>query len=170
MGMLEMVMTMSYEQLLMDQEFVRMIRRVLQGIAVNRDTIALDVIEAVGPAGNYLMQKHTLKYMRSDLSTTKLINRRMRDHWESRGAKDMAAAAREEAIKLLETHKPIPLPDDVKARIHDIVAEGEAEPRIWRLSGRETHSIQPYCIGRPRKERDRPVFFIFAPYNYCKPC
>jgi len=56
MGMLEMGMTMSYEDLLIDQEIVRMIRRVLQGIAVNKDTIALDVIKKVGPNGNYLGQ------------------------------------------------------------------------------------------------------------------
>ena len=127
MGMLEMGMTMSYEQLLIDQEFVKMIRRVLQGIAVNPDTIALDVIKAVGPAGNYLSQKHTRQYMRSELSTTKLINRRMRDHWASRGAKDIAATAREEAIRILETYKPTPLAPDVQKRIHDIVLEGEEE-------------------------------------------
>lgn len=127
MGMLEMGMTMSYEQLLMDQEFVKMIRRVLQGIAVNRDTLALDVIKAVGPAGNFLTQKHTRQYMRSELSTTKLINRRMRDHWEARGAKDLAAVAREEAVKILETYKPTPLPEDVKKKIRAIVEEGEAE-------------------------------------------
>lgn len=127
MGMLEMGMTMSYEQLLMDQEFVKMIRRVLQGIAVNRDTLALDVIKAVGPAGNFLTQKHTRQYMRSELSTTKLINRRMRDHWEARGSKDLAAVAREEAVKILETYKPTPLPEDVKKKIRAIVEEGEAE-------------------------------------------
>lgn len=120
-------MTMSYEQLLIDQEFVKMIRRVLQGIAVNPDTIALDVIKAVGPAGNYLSQKHTRQYMRSELSTTKLINRRMRDNWVSRGAKDIAATAREEAIRILETYKPTPLAPDVQKRIHDIVLEGEEE-------------------------------------------
>ena len=75
MGMLEMGMTMSYEQLLIDQEIVKMIRRILQGIAVNKDTIALDVIKKVGPAGNYLGERHTLKYMRQELSTTTLINR-----------------------------------------------------------------------------------------------
>lgn len=134
MGMLEMGMTMSYEQLLMDEEFVKMVRRVLQGIAVNRDTVALDVIKAVGPAGNYLSQKHTRTYMRQELSTTNLINRRMRDSWERAGAKDMAAAAREKAIKILETYKPTPLPDDVKKRVHEIVEEGEAESRERRSS------------------------------------
>lgn len=127
MGMLEMGMTMSYEQLLIDEEIVRMIRRILQGIPVNKETIALDVIKAVGPAGNYLAQKHTMKYMRTDLSTTTLINRKMRNNWENAGAKDLPAVAREKAIEILENHKPIPLPDDVKKRIHDLVEEGEAE-------------------------------------------
>lgn len=46
MGMMEMGMTMSYEQLLTDAEIVRMTRRILQGIPVNPDTMALDVIKA----------------------------------------------------------------------------------------------------------------------------
>lgn len=125
--MLEMGMTMSYEQLLIDQEIVKMVRRILQGIAVNKDTIALDVIKKVGPAGNYLAERHTLKYMRQELSTTNLINRKMRDNWEKNGAKDIAEAAREQAIEILENYKPTPLPDDVRKKIRDIVLEGEAE-------------------------------------------
>ncbi len=127
MGMLEMGMTMSYEQLLIDQEIVHMTRRILQGIPVNKETIALDVIKAVGPCGNYLSQRHTLKYMRKELSTTNLINRKMRDNWENAGSKDMVAVAREKAIDILENYKVTPLPDDVKKKIHDIVEEGEAE-------------------------------------------
>ena len=129
MGMLEMGMTMSYEQLLIDQEIVRMIRRILQGIAVNKDTIALDVIQKVGPAGNYLGERHTLKYMRKELSTTNLINRKMRDNWEKAGSKDMAQRAREQAIEILENYKATPLPKDVAKKIRDIVEEGELESR-----------------------------------------
>ncbi len=125
--MLEMGMTMSYEQLLIDQEIVRMIRRIMKGITVNKDTIALDVIQKVGPAGNYLAERHTLKYMRQELSTTELINRRMRDHWENAGAKDMAQVAREKAIDILENYKAEPLPDDVAKKIRSIVEEGEEE-------------------------------------------
>lgn len=127
MGMLEMGMTMSYEQLLIDQEIVRMIRRILQGIAVNKETIALDVIKKVGPAGNYLGERHTLKYMRQELSTTRLFNRKMRDNWERSGGKDIAAVAREEAIEILKTYKPTPLPEEVRKKIRSIVEEGEAE-------------------------------------------
>ncbi|MBK5254309.1 MAG: trimethylamine methyltransferase family protein [Peptostreptococcaceae bacterium] len=127
MGMLEMGMTMSYEQLLIDQEIVHMSSRILQGIPVNKDTIALEVIKAVGPANNYLAQRHTLKYMRQELSTTELIDRRMREGWEKRGSKDMFELAREKAIDILENYKVTPLPDDVKKKIHDIVVEGEEE-------------------------------------------
>lgn len=127
MGMLEMGMTMSYEQLLIDQEIVHMIRRVLQGIPVNKETIALDVIQKVGPAGNYLGERHTLKYMRQELSTTNLINRKMRDNWLNAGGKDMAERAREQAIEILENYKPIPLPADVAKKIRSIVEEGELE-------------------------------------------
>ena len=135
MGMLEMGMTMSYEQLLIDEEIARMIRRVLQGIAVNKETLAMDVIKAVGPAGNYLSHRHTLKHMRKELSTTMLIDRKMRSNWEQAGSRDIAQVANEKAIEILENHKPIPLPDDVKKRIREIVEEGEAE--AWEEMERE---------------------------------
>ena len=124
-----MGLTMSYEQLLIDQEIVKMIRRILQGITVNKDTIGLDVIKAVGASGNYLSQRHTLKYMRSELSTTNLINRRMRDNWLNAGGKDMATVANEQAIQILENYKATPLPADVRKKIRDIVEEGEAEAK-----------------------------------------
>lgn len=127
MGMLEMGMTMSYEQLLIDQEIVHMSNRILQGIPVNKDTIALEVIKAVGPAGNYLAQRHTLKYMRQELSTTNLIDRTMREGWEKRGSKDIFESANEKAIEILENYQATPLPDDVKKKIRDIVQEGEDE-------------------------------------------
>jgi trimethylamine--corrinoid protein Co-methyltransferase len=127
MGMLDMGMTMSYEQLLIDQEIVRMIRRVLQGISVNKETIALDVIKGVGASGNYLSEKHTRMNMRTESSQAKLIDRKMRSGWEKDGSKDMETRANEEAIKILETYKPLPLPTDVAKQIREIILEAEEE-------------------------------------------
>lgn len=129
MGMLEMGLTMSYEQLLIDQEIVKMIRRILQGIPVNKETIGLDVIKSVGAGGNYLSQRHTLKHMRSELSTTNLINRRMRDNWIKAGSMDMPQAANEQARQILESYQATPLPEDVRKKIRAIVEEGEEEAR-----------------------------------------
>ncbi len=130
MGMLEMGMTMSYEQLLIDAEIVRMVRRIMQGIAVNRETLALDVVKAVGPGGTYLGQKHTMQYMRSESSQAKLIDRRMYESWEKAGKKDMEQRAHEEALKILEHHKPIPLPPGVAKEIRGIIEEAEEERGI----------------------------------------
>ena len=100
--MMEMGMTMSYEQLLCDAEIARMSRRLEYGIPVNKDTLALDVIKEVGPANNYLATRHTLKYMRKELSTTKYIDRTQRETWEKKGSMTMTEAAHAKAIDILE--------------------------------------------------------------------
>lgn len=125
LGMIDMGMAISYEQFLMDAEFVRMFKRTEQEVVVDEDAIALDVIKAVGPAGNYLSQRHTLKHMKKEISSTKLIDRRMREGWEKDGAKDMPTRAHEEALKILAEHYAEPLTQEVQAKIKDIIAREE---------------------------------------------
>ena len=127
MGMLEMGMAMSYEQLLIDAEIARMIRRVLQGIAINDETLAVEVIKAAGPAGTYLNQKHTMKFMRRESSQVKLIDRNMFEAWEKQGSKDIRERANGEARKILENHKPLPLPEAAAKEIRKIIEEAEFE-------------------------------------------
>ena len=127
MGMMEMGMTMSYEQLLCDAEIARMSRRLEYGIPVNKDTLALDVIKEVGPANNYLATRHTLNYMRKELSTTKYIDRTQRETWEKKGSMTMTEAAHAKAIDILENYHPEPLPEDIQRAIHNIVEDGERE-------------------------------------------
>ena len=123
LGMVDMGMAVSYEQFVMDAEFVRMFKRIEQGMEVNDDTLALDVIQAVGPAGNFLGQRHTLNHMRKELSTTTLIDRRMRDSWEKHGSLDMPARARAKAKEILNTHVVEPLPPEIARRIREIIEE-----------------------------------------------
>lgn len=102
-----------------------MIKRVMQGIAVNDETLALEVIKAVGAGGNYLKQKHTRQYMKQEQSRVKLIDRRMRDRWMEKGGKSMADRAREEALQIKQNHYPQPLPPEVSSRLRAIVEEAE---------------------------------------------
>ncbi|SCJ89960.1 Trimethylamine:corrinoid methyltransferase [uncultured Eubacterium sp.] len=126
LGMIDMGMAISYEQFLMDAEFVRMFKRTEKKAMVDEDALALEVIEAVGPAGNYLSQRHTLKHMRDEISTTTLIDRQMREKWEKDGAKDMPARARALAKDILANHQPIPLPEDVQDKLRAMIErEGE---------------------------------------------
>jgi trimethylamine--corrinoid protein Co-methyltransferase len=64
-GSLNNGMTMSCEQLVIDHEIAQMIQRFWQGIGVDQDTLAADVICEVGPDGEFLTHEHTLKYCRS---------------------------------------------------------------------------------------------------------
>ena len=126
LGMIEMGMTIDYGQMVMDNEFARMIKQVVQGIAVNDETLAADVIHEIGVGKNFLSHDHTFKHMRSQ-SQPKLIDRRTREDWEAGGQSDLYQRALEEARYILENHQPDPLPEDVLAAIRSIVVEAEAE-------------------------------------------
>jgi trimethylamine--corrinoid protein Co-methyltransferase len=121
-----MGMTIDYGQMVMDNEFARMIKFLVQGIPVNDETLAVDVIKEIGVGKDFLSHASTYKHMRTQ-SQPKLIDRRMREDWEASGRKDIYQRALEEARYILENHKPDPLPDDVLAAIRFIVEEAEAE-------------------------------------------
>jgi trimethylamine---corrinoid protein Co-methyltransferase len=127
MGMLELGITLSYSQLLIDSEIVRMIKRILQGMAVNEETLAVEVIKSVGTGGNYLAQQHTAKHMRQEQSRSRLIDRRMRQGWEEQGSLDMAERAQKEALSILENHRPAPLDEAVAKKLREIIAAAESE-------------------------------------------
>ena len=126
MGMLELGVTFSFGQLLIDNETAGMIKRVVQGIEINDGTLAVDLIKKVGAGKDFLAQKHTRAYMNAEQSKVKLIDRRMRGAWEKRGGKDLGTAAAEAAREILKTHKPAPLPAEVLAKLRSIVEEAEA--------------------------------------------
>jgi len=125
MGMIDMGMAVSYEQLLMDAEFVRMFKRAEKGITVDEDTLALNVIEAVGPAGNYLGQAHTLKHMRNEISTAKLIDRKSYSTWEREGSLDLVQRANKAARQIFDSHKPERLSPEAILAIDNIITEAE---------------------------------------------
>jgi len=125
MGMTELGMIMSYDQLIIDSEIVKMTRRIMDGIRFNDETLAVEVIKAVGPAGTFLDQRHTLKYLKQETSTSTLFDRDMYENWVTNGAKDVKARAHEEALKILESHKPTPLPEKAARAIRSIIEDAE---------------------------------------------
>ena len=126
LGMLESGVTIDFGQLVMDNEFAGMIKHVLNGIPVNDETLAVDVIHDVGPLKDFLAQKHTLKHMNSQ-SQPSLIDRRRRSKWQELGGTDMYERASAKAREILETHEPDPLPGSVLETIRSIVEGAEEE-------------------------------------------
>lgn len=126
-GMLESGLTFSHAQLVMDNDIFAMIRKVMQGISVDDESLAVDLIHSVGIGGNFLTEEHTMKYMRTINSKPRLIDRRNRQGWEERGSKDMAQSAAEVACDILKNHKPDPLSPVAVSALRRIVEEAEIE-------------------------------------------
>ena len=122
-------MTFDFGQLVIDNEFARMIRYAVGGIPVNDETLAVDVTREVGPFKDFLSHPATYKHMRTQ-SRTKLINRQGIERWIAGGSKDMYETALEEVRSILENHKPDPLPEDVKRKLRDIVINAEKEKGV----------------------------------------
>jgi len=121
-----MGLTMSFGQLVMDNEIIAMTRKVLEGIPVNDDTLAVDVIKSVGARGHFLAEDHTFHNMRK-LSEPQYMDRRMRQFWIERGSKDLATVCAEKAREILESHRPIPLPAGVHDQLLAVIAAREEE-------------------------------------------
>jgi len=118
--MLESGQTWSHEQLVIDNDIVTMVKRVIQGIDVTDDTMAVDIVKQAHKIKDFLHQRHTIQFMRRQ-SRPKLIDRTTRGTWEAKGGKDLTQRAREEARRIIKTHQPEPLSDDVKKTLREIV-------------------------------------------------
>lgn len=122
--MLELGITFSLTQLVIDNEIVKMVKEAVKGIDINDASMAVEVIKQVGPGGNFLSAEHTLRYMKGQ-SHSKLIDRRMWQQWEKDGKKDFAKRAHEEVLSILKSHKPEPLPPATLSALQSIVESAE---------------------------------------------
>lgn len=119
-GYIESGLTTSYEQLVVSNEIAGMVRRIIQGFEINEETLALDLIDSVGPGGEYLTSDHTLKHFKQNWFPD-LVSRVPYEKWEQEGKKDLGARARERIRHIIENHNPKPLPEDIKAELQKIV-------------------------------------------------
>ncbi len=112
----------SIEQLVICDELIAYTKRFMQGLQVNEETLALDVIDEVGPHGDFVTTEHTLRHFREDWYPG-LFDRRKHEAWEAAGGMTLRQRARDKALQILETHQPEPLPADVQRKVDEIVAQ-----------------------------------------------
>jgi trimethylamine--corrinoid protein Co-methyltransferase len=125
-GMLESGITFDYAQLVLDSEFIRMIKHVINGFAVDAESLAVDVIKSVGIAGDFISQRHTLENMQEH-SRPEFIDRRRMEKWQAAGGRDSYQRALEKTRSILQSHRPDPLPEKVLADIRSIIIDTQAE-------------------------------------------
>ena len=89
------------------------------------ELMGVDLIKKVGIGGNFLTQRHSLRHLSTEQVQAIISDRRMRGAWEKRGAMTLIQAANERARELLNTHKPLPLPEGVKEEFKRIIKSAE---------------------------------------------
>ena len=126
LGCLDRALLMSLDALVIDNEIIDYALRFVEGFEVNGDTMAVDIIDKVGPGGIYLGEKHTVQHFR-ERWMSRLSDISSYETWEKRGSKRIDEVAREKAREILATHKVTPLPEDVEKEVGRILKRAEAE-------------------------------------------
>lgn len=118
--------TLSLEQLVIDVEVFRLSKRMHQGIAAEADDWLEDVITAVGPGGNYLGERSTVRRVRGDeWYISKLGMHDSFETWDVAGRQTLMEEAREVVNQMLATHEPLPLDEDVEQELQRIQARAQ---------------------------------------------
>lgn len=123
-GMLDSALTWDYASALLQNEFLDMVLKVVEGIRVSEENIAYDVIKDVGPGGEFITHDHTYKNFKR-LSRTKLMNRNTREAWEEAGSIDIVELAYERSLDILQNYKPKPRPKNIQKDLDRIYTEFE---------------------------------------------
>ena len=126
-GYMDMAMVCSTAQLVLGNEAIGWTKRFISGIEVNRETIAREIIEAVGPGGHFLQQPHTVRHLRRELWRSELLTRQPYVTWEKEGSKDMGRRIQEKLKDIIENHEVPPLPDKVLSALQRIKRSSEKE-------------------------------------------
>jgi trimethylamine--corrinoid protein Co-methyltransferase len=117
-GFLESMLTVAYEQYVIDDDINGSVMRLVRGIEVTDEALAVDVIQAVcNGEGHFLGHPQTLNLMNSEYYYPHTGDRATRESWEQAGALDMRERARRKARDLLTTHWPTHLSAELDARL-----------------------------------------------------
>jgi trimethylamine--corrinoid protein Co-methyltransferase len=116
-GFLEFCMTASYDKLVIDNEIIGMVMRAVEGIEVNDETLAFDLIKETGPGGHFVSARHTRKHMRTKQYIPCLSDREERAKWQAAGAINATDRATKTVNQILNSPRQPVVPPDIRKRI-----------------------------------------------------
>jgi trimethylamine--corrinoid protein Co-methyltransferase len=124
-GYTESGMTGSILQTAMMDEAIGYARRITRGIEVNEETLAVDVINNVGPNGHYLYEKHTHRHYKTEFWYPNLCDRRNYEEWEAMGQTTMRQRVIDRVHDILATHEATPIKPETEKAIQSVLEAAE---------------------------------------------
>ena len=138
-GLLDSSQLLSLEQMVIDDEIVKMLRRIERGFEIDDEHLMLDLVAEMGHGGHFLGQRRTLKYLRKGEHFLPGISfRGPYQAWEESGY-DEVATAREQADRLLKEHEVLPITPEAERAIEELVKR--ADPVLG-------YDMRAACSGR----------------------
>jgi trimethylamine--corrinoid protein Co-methyltransferase len=122
MGLVRTYTLLYPEAIILDDDIYQRARFALLDMEVTPETLALDVIANVGPAGHFLAEKHTRTYMRDAM-----VRGLTHQLGAGSGYRDPVEVAREKVRWILDTHHPEPLGEREQAELTRILATADRE-------------------------------------------
>lgn len=138
-GFLESLLTVAYEQYVIDNDVNGAVMRLTRGIEVTDESLAVDVIHDVcnGP-NHFLGHAHTLALMNTEYLYPALFDRRTRDDWTAAGSLDIRMVAKRRAREVLASHWPeVIAPEidrDIRGRFEILLPEAAMRPGGWTMA------------------------------------
>jgi trimethylamine--corrinoid protein Co-methyltransferase len=127
-GYLESGLTGSLVQLAICDEIAAWIRASMAPVVIDEETLALDLIDSLGPDGSFLETQHTIDHYR-DRWYPSLIDRRSHSAWLARGGATLGEGAAAQVDRVLATHQAPSLPEAAEQAISAILQRAAAVPR-----------------------------------------
>lgn len=121
-------MTLSMEQLVIDNDIIKMTKSAMKGVPVSDETLAVPSIQKVGIGNNFLAHKETRNNI-GIVSDPELIDRDMFGDWESAGSKDMATVAHEKYLDIMKNHEVKAIDSDLLADMKAVMDKADADFR-----------------------------------------
>ena len=120
-GIIETYNCTSYEKLIIDNEIIGYLKRINQGVTVNDETLAYDVIEEVGPGGTFLVHEHTLDWFREEFYMPTLSDRRSYEQWKNSGELSIEQVANKKWKAILDNYGESTLSPDIDAEMRKYI-------------------------------------------------
>ncbi len=110
-GLLDTGLSVAFEQYVIDNDILGMVKKALAGIAVDEERLAFEDIKKIGPEGNFLTAASTMKFLRTELYDQETFEADRWEEWQRKGARNAAQRARERAKEILKESRKKYLPE-----------------------------------------------------------
>lgn len=122
-GYMESGLATSLTNLVIADEVIGQVKRIVRGIEVSDETLALDLIKKVGPGGNFIGERHTYDNFKKEWFMPKLFNRQINSKWVEDGSPTLGDLANRKLAKIIDNHQPNYLDKDISQQCDDIIKE-----------------------------------------------